>query len=289
MERIKESELIINPDGTIYHLNLKPQDIAQNIILVGDPGRVEKVSRHFDKIVHRSQNREMVAHVGYLNQTHLMVMSTGMGTDNIDIVMNELDALVNVDFNTRTIKEKLSSLNIIRLGTSGAIQPDIPIDSLAVSTLGIGFDGLLKFYGSNGVTNQTMSEAFIDQVNWHPDLPYPYFAGCSKTLFDKMAKGLLSGITATAPGFYGPQGRVIRIPLNHPNLMNKMQQVRIGDERIINFEMETSALYGLGKLLGHNTLTMCAIIANRALNTYSKDHHLTIEKLIELVLERFTK
>lgn len=289
MEKIKESELIINPDGSIYHINLKPEHLAKNIILVGDPGRVEKISRHFDTIVHRSQNREMVAHIGYLNQKHLMVMSTGMGTDNIDIVMNELDALANIDFKTRTIKNNLTSLNIIRLGTSGAIQPDIPIDSFAVSTHGIGFDGLLKFYSSAEMSNDKMSEAFIKQVEWHPDLPYPYVVKCSETLFQKMADGLLSGITATAPGFYGPQGRVLRIPLNHPDLMDKMQHVIINDERIINFEMETSALYGLGKLLGHNTLTMCAIIANRAHNTYSKDHHLTIEKLIELVLERFTR
>ena len=288
MERIKESELIINPDGSIYHLNLKPHQIAKNIILVGDPGRVEKISRRFDKVEHRSHNREMIAHVGYLNQTHIMVMSTGMGTDNIDIVMNELDALVNVDFETRTCKKKLTQLNIIRLGTSGAIQKDIPIDSFAVSTRGIGFDGLLKFYNSSKIINSSMSETFVDQVKWHPDLPYPYFVDCSDNLFKKMTNGLLSGITATAPGFYGPQGRVIRIPLNHPNLMNKMQHVRIDGERIINFEMETSALYGLGKLLGHNTLTMCAIIANRALNTFSKNHHKTIEDLIDLVLERFT-
>ncbi|MCF8366619.1 MAG: nucleoside phosphorylase [Bacteroidales bacterium] len=289
MEKIKESELIINPDGSIYHINLKPEHLAENIILVGDPGRVKKISRYFDKIVHRSQNREMVAHIGYLNQKHLMVMSTGMGTDNIDIVMNELDALVNIDFTTRTIKDKLTSLNIIRLGTSGAIQPDIPIDTFAVSTHGIGFDGLLKFYSSREVSDSSMSETFINQVNWHHDLPYPYIVKCSDTLYSKMADGMLSGITATAPGFYGPQGRVLRIPLNHPDLMNKMQHVNINNERIINFEMETSALYGLGKLLGHNTLTMCAIIANRALNTYSKDHHKPIEKLIETVLERFTK
>jgi uridine phosphorylase len=288
MERIKESELIINPDGTIYHLNLRPEDLAKNIILVGDPGRVEKISRHFDRVVHRSQNREMLAHVGYLNKMHIMVMSTGMGTDNIDIVMNELDALANVDFKTRTIKDKLTSLNIIRLGTSGAIQPDIPLNAFAVSTRGIGFDGLLKFYDSKNVIHPSLSDTFISQVDWHFDLPYPYFVDCSDGLYRKMADGLISGITATAPGFYGPQGRVIRLPLNHPDLMDKMQQVSINGERIINFEMETSALYGLGKLLGHNTLTVCAVIANRALNTYSENHHKTIESLIALVLERLT-
>lgn len=289
MKPIRESELIINPEGSIYHLNLKPDELAKNIILVGDPGRVEKISRYFDKVEHRSRNREMVAHVGYLNKKHIMVMSTGMGTDNIDIVLNELDALVNVDFEARTIKENHTSLNIVRLGTSGAIQPDIPIDSYAVSTSGLGLDGLLKFYDSQAITNDDVSESFIQQVGWHPDLPYPYFVKGSDDLFSKFSEGFVSGITATAPGFYGPQGRVIRIPLNHPDLMDKMQHFRLGDERIINFEMETSALYGLSKLLGHNAITVCAVIANRALQTYSKDHQKVIENLIEVVLERLTK
>jgi uridine phosphorylase len=289
MKPIKESELIINPDGSIYHLSLRPDEIAENIVLVGDPGRVEKISQRFDRVVHRSQNREMVAHVGYLNHKHLMVLSTGMGTDNIDIVLNELDALVNVDFETRTIKEKYTSLNIIRLGTSGAIQPDIPIDTFAVSTHGLGLDGLLKFYDSKAITDDEISESFINQVGWHPDLPYPYAVGCSNELFYKFADLPVSGITATAPGFYGPQGRVIRIPLNHPDLMDKMQHFRLGDQRIINFEMETSALYGLSRMLGHNALTVCAVIANRALQTYSKDHHKVIEKLIDVVLERLTQ
>jgi uridine phosphorylase len=289
MERIKESELIINPNGSIYHLNLKPEEIAKNIILVGDPGRVEKISGRFDKVVHRSQNREMVAHVGYLNDTHIMVMSTGMGTDNLDIVMNELDALVNIDFETRTIKDKFTSLNIIRLGTSGAIQPDVPIDSFAVSTHGIGLDGLLKFYDSSMVVDDELSREFIDQVNWHKDLPYPYFVKCSETLYHKISEGMVSGITATAPGFYGPQGRVLRIPLQHPELMDSMQHFKSNSQRIINFEMETSALYGLGRILGHETLTVCAVIANRALQTYSKNYHKPIENLIDLVLERFTK
>lgn len=289
MERIKESELIINPNGSIYHLNLKPEHVAKNIILVGDPGRVEKISSHFDRIEHRSQNREMVAHVGYLNQTHLMVLSTGMGTDNIDIVMNELDALVNIDFASRTIKEKLTSLKIVRLGTSGAIQPDVPIDTFAASTHGIGLDGLLKFYDSSAIVDENLSAEFIRQVNWHPDLPYPYFVKGSEFLLNKISEGMIPGITATAPGFYGPQGRVLRIPLQHPELMDTMQKFRIGDQRIINFEMETSALYGLSKILGHEALTVCAVIANRAKQTYSKNYHKPIEELIEIVLERFTR
>lgn len=288
MEKLLESELIINPSGTIYHLNLRPEDVAENIILVGDPGRVEKISKRFDRIVHQSRNREMVTHVGYFNGKHIMVLSTGMGTDNIDIVMNELDALVNVDLKTRTVKPGHKTLNIVRLGTSGAIQPDVPIDSMAVSTHGIGLDGLLRFYRADHVIEEDISKAFISQVGWHPELPYPYCVKCSDALFQKMSDGLFSGMTATAPGFYGPQGRVIRIPLNFPELKDKFEGFRYEDQRIINFEMETSALYGLGKLLGHNTLTVCAVIANRALNTYSEDHQNVIDKLIDVVLERLT-
>lgn len=289
MNRLKESELIINPDGTIYHLNIRPGNIADNIILVGDPGRVPKISKYFSKVLHQSSNREIVTHTGEFNGKLLTVMSTGMGTDNIDIVMNELDALVNIDFETRLVKENLTSLNIIRLGTSGAIQPDIAVNSIAVSSHGIGLDGLLKYYSSNGVTENDLSEEFIRQVSWHPDLPYPYIVSCSSDLLEKMGKGLNVGMTATAPGFYGPQGRVLRIALNHPDLMEKMRTFCYQDLKIINFEMETSALYGLGKLLGHKTLTMCAVIANRALNTYSEDHHQIIEDLIQLVLERLTE
>ena len=286
MDRIKESELIINTDGSIYHLNLKPGDIAENVILVGDPGRVPKVSKYFDEVFKISQNREIVAHTGKFNGRNISVISTGMGTDNIDIIMNELDALVNIDFETRQIKSKLTSLNIVRLGTSGAIQADIPLNIPAVSTHGLGMDGLLKFYASQDVIHPELSEEFIRQTSWHPDLPYPYFVACSDKLLQKVGHGLLSGITATAPGFYGPQGRVLRIGLNHPDLMDKMQKFSINDQRIINFEMETSALYGLGKLLGHNTLTVCAVIANRALNTYSSNYHPAIDELIKLVLNR---
>lgn len=289
MSRIKESELIINPDGTIYHLNIKPGNIAENVILVGDPGRVPKISKYFSKVFLKSANREIVTHTGEFKGKMLTVMSTGMGTDNIDIVMNELDALVNIDFKTRMIKENLTQLNILRLGTSGAIQPDIPVNSIAVSSHGIGLDGLLKYYNSNGVTENDLSEEFIRQVEWHHDLPYPYVVACSGKLLEKMGAGLNVGMTATAPGFYGPQGRVLRISLNHPDLMENMRTFSFQDKRIINFEMETSALYGLGKLLGHNTLTMCAVIANRALNTYSENHHQVIEDLIQLVLERMTK
>lgn len=288
MKRIKESELIINADGTIYHLNLKPGNIAENVILVGDPARVQKISHYFDSIEHKSQNREIIAHTGTFNNTRLTVLSTGMGTDNIDIVMNELDALVNIDFELRRAKEKTVSLNIVRLGTSGAIQPDIPVNSIAVSTHGIGLDGLLKFYKSKSVIETELTEAFLSQTAWPDDLPYPYIVACSDELLKKMGQGLLQGITATAPGFYAPQGRVLRIPLNHPDLMNQIQQFNFQGKRVLNFEMETSALFGLGKLLGHRTLTMCAVIANRANGEYSGNYHQIMDQLIQLVLERLT-
>jgi uridine phosphorylase len=286
---IKESELIINADGSIYHLNLKPEHIPTDIILVGDPGRVERISQHFDQIEHRSSNREIFAHIGNFNHKRLMVMSTGMGTDNMDIIMNELDALVNIDFESRTIKEQLTSLNIIRLGTSGAVQPDIMVGSFAASVYGLGLDGLLPFYKSDHVTEPDMSKRFIEQVSWPGDLPYPYFAKCSETLFNQIAHGMVSGITATAPGFFGPQGRVVRMQLKYPHLMEKFRQFTFNNERIINFEMETSALYGLGRMLGHNTLTVCAVIANRASKTYIGDYKPLIDNLIEIVLERMTK
>jgi uridine phosphorylase len=289
MERLKESELIINPDGSIYHLKLKPEILADNVILVGDPGRVSRISRHFQTIDHQSQNREIITHTGIFNNKRVSVLSTGMGTDNIDIVMNELDALVNVDFETRQVKVALKSLNIVRLGTSGAIQPDIPINTIAVSTHGIGMDGLLKFYKSDHVIEKHLTDAFISQTCWHSELPYPYIVSCSAELLEKMGGGLLQGITATAPGFYGPQGRVIRLPLNHADFIDRIKKFDYRGKRVLNFEMETSALFGLGKLLGHRTLTMCAVIANRANGEYSSDYKPVMDELIELTLERLTK
>ena len=286
MERIKESELIINADGSIYHLNIKPGNLAENVILVGDPARVAKISRHFSKIEYQSQNREIITHTGIFKGKRMSVMSTGMGTDNIDIVVNELDALVNVDFEKRQVKDKLTSLNLIRLGTSGAIQPEIPINTIAVSTHGIGMDGLLKFYKSGSVIEKEMTEEFIQQTRWHDDLPYPYIVSCSPFLMEKIGYGLLQGITATAPGFYGPQGRVIRIPLNYDDISDRIRAFNYKGNRVLNFEMETSALYGLGKILGHNTLTMCAVIANRAKGEYTGGYTNIIEDMIELLLER---
>ncbi len=289
MEKLKESQLIINPDGTIYHLKLRPENIAETIIVVGDPQRVQKVSKHFDKIEFKNQNREIITHTGYLNKKRLTVISSGMGPDNIDIVLNELDALVNIDLKKRIKKSTHTSLNIIRLGTSGAIQSDIPIDSFGLSTYGLGLDGLLNFYLINkDILENDMMNAFIKHTHWSDKLPKPYVVKCSESLAEKIGKGMIKGITATAPGFYGPQGRVLRLKLQYPDLNKKIETFSFNNERIINFEMETSALYGLGKLLGHNIITVCAIIANRVNEKYSKNHKKPIKKLTELLLERLT-
>jgi uridine phosphorylase len=290
MKRVyKESELILNPDGSVYHIKLKPEHIAQKVIVVGDQGRVEVVSKHFDKIEHKIQNREFLTHTGYFNGKRITVMSTGIGTDNIDIAINELDAAVNIDLEKRVTKETLTSLDIIRIGTSGALQADIDVDSFVASTHGLGFDGLLNFYKFNdGILEDDISKAFVEYAKWGSNLPYPYVAKGSEELKNKIAHDLKSGITATASGFFGPQGRELRIPLGVPDLNEKIEQFNYNGHRITNFEMETSALYGLGKILGHNTLTVCAIIANRLAKTYSKDYKKSIEKLVELVLERFS-
>jgi len=290
MKKIRESELIINPDGSIYHLKLKPEHIANKIIIVGDPDRVELVSNHFDKIEYKIQNREFITHTGLLNNVKITVLATGIGTDNIDIVLNELDAIVNIDLKNRVVKDKLTSLNIIRLGTSGALQPDIPVDSFMMSEYGMGFDGLMNFYCDDHHTfEDKISDAFIKHSGWSEKLAYPYVVKGSEYLINTIGAGLRKGITATAPGFYGPQGRELRLHSAMPELFSRhIESFDYEGKRITNFEMETSALYGLGRLLGHNTLTVCAIIANRINRQYSKDHHHTIDKLIRLILEKIT-
>ncbi|MCK5338736.1 MAG: nucleoside phosphorylase, partial [Bacteroidales bacterium] len=218
MKRLKESELILNPDGSLYHLLLRPEHLAGKIILVGDPQRVPLVSSFFDKVEFKFENREIITHTGYLNNVRLTVMSTGMGPDNIDIVMNELDALVNVDLNTRTIKEKHTSLDIVRLGTSGALQADIPIDSFAMATHGLGIDGLLHFYKHGDIGDEKMAGAFEKQVQWPKALPAPYAVKGSESLEAMLGEGFIKGITITAPGFYGPQGREIRLKAAYPDM-----------------------------------------------------------------------
>ncbi len=289
-EKIKNSELILHPDGRIYHLNLKPEDLADTIILVGDPGRVEVVSSFFDTIEYKGQNREICTHTGTLNRKRLTVLSTGMGTDNIDIVINELDALVNIDLKERKPKDTHTSLDIIRLGTSGALQPDIPLNSFVMSDYGLGIDGLLNFYqAKDEVIDQKLTDAFIDQMNWPDSFAKPYAVRSSKKLKQKMGDGFVHGITATAPGFYGPQGRVLRLGLSYPDINENLHKFNFENNKIVNFEMETSALYGLGKMLGHETLTICVAIANRFNHEINKNYKTAIIELIQLVLNKISK
>ena len=286
---IPETELILNPNGSVYHLKLLPEVIADNIIIVGDQGRVEMVSRNFDTIDFKVQNREFITHAGTYKGQRIMALSSGIGTDNIDILVNEVDAAVNVDLKTRTVKEKKRSLNIVRIGTSGALQQDIPVDNYVVSTHGLGFDGLLNYYlDLPSVNDNEISEAFIQQTNWNKNLPYPYAVKGSEMLINKIGFDLIKGITATAPGFYGPQGRKLRLTPWVEDFNQQLTDFKYKEHRITNFEMETSALYGLGRLLGHNTCTVCAIIANRVAKQYSKDYHPSVERLIQLVLDRLT-
>lgn len=289
MEKLKDSQLIVNADGAIYHLNLRPEQIADTIIIVGDPGRVKSISRHFDEIEYQGQNREIMTHTGRIGKKRISALSTGMGPDNIDIVLNELDALVNIDLKERVPKSEHKSLNIVRLGTSGAVQADIEVDSYVMSKYGLGIDGVMNFYeAAEGVLEIEMNEALIKHTNWPNELAKPYIVKSSEDLAKKVGFDMLQGITATAPGFYGPQGRKLRMGLKYPDLIQRLESFTYQDERILNFEMETSALYGLGRSLGHNVLTICAVIANRITETYTKDHRPPIERLIKILLERLT-
>lgn len=286
MNKIGESELIINSDGSIFHLKLKPEHIAKDIILVGDPGRVAMVSDFFDKVEHVITNREFITHTGTYQGKRISVIATGIGTDNIDIVLNELDALVNIDLNNRSIKEEKTSLNLIRIGTSGALHEDIEVDSFLLSEMAVGFDGLLNFYANrNSVCNTEMENAFKNHTNWNPLLTSPYFVNSSKELSDKIGKGIQRGITISAPGFYGPQGRVLRLQIQDPEINDKIRSFRFNDKRITNYEMESSALFGLSALLGHQAATVCVIIANRYAKKYSKDYKPAVKNLIKHVLD----
>ena len=286
---IAETELILNADGSVFHLHLRPEHIADNIILVGDPGRVEAVSKHFDKVEFRIQNREFVTHTGTFGGKRVTVTATGIGTDNVDIVLNELDAAVNIDLQKREIKQERKSLNIVRIGTSGALQADIPVDSFVVSEYGLGFDGLMNYYDNISEINENrLSEAFIRHTNWNWRLPFPYVVKGSESLRKKLADGYIGGITATAPGFYGPQGRTLRLAPAIENLNETLTNFNHEGIRITNFEMETSALYGLSLGLGHRACTICVIIANRVIREYSKDYKTSVERLITETLARLT-
>jgi uridine phosphorylase len=289
MYTIPNSDLLIHDDGAIYHLNLKPDQMADTIIVVGDPDRVPAISHYFDNVECIVKNREFVTHTGCCKGKRLTVLSTGIGTDNIDIVMNELDALANIDLIKRQVRPEIRQLNVIRIGTSGAIQPDIPVNSFALSSHGLSFDNLLHFYKDDcAIYEKDMQDSFMEQVNWNKEMAYPRIIRGSDCLLKKLAKGTITGITVTAPGFYGPQGRVLRLALSDPGMNEKIRSFTFKGQRIINFEMETSALYGLGAMLGHNVATVCALIANRANNTYSVDHTKVIKDLVELVLDRIT-
>ena len=285
MKVIKDTELILTPENKVYHLNISKNEIADTIIIVGDSARVKQVSKHFSKVDFIIENREFVTHTGMYNGKRISVLSTGIGTDNIDIVLNELDAAVNIDFETRTINTNKKSLNIIRLGTSGALQKDIEVDSFLMATHGLGFDGLAHFYKSENIIESKMSEAFAKHSNWPKNLANPYIVSASEKLLSKFSE-FKKGITATASGFYAPQGRELRIKPAIEDLHQKMNTFQFEGNRITNFEMETSALYFLGKTLGHNTLTICAIIGNRITQKQSKDYKKTVDKLIVDVLDK---
>jgi uridine phosphorylase len=290
MTRIAESEMILNARGAIYHLDLKPDEIGNTVFLVGDPHRVKEVSKHFDKIEHKGEHREFITHTGFIGKKRLSVTSTGIGTDNIDIVLNELDALVNIDFASREIKPGFTSLNIMRIGTSGALQPEIPVDSLIASTHGLGIDNLLNFYRvEQNDEEKQLLHSFVTSTQLHSQIGYPYIAGASASLIKHFVKEFYQGITVTCPGFYGPQGRILRLGVSNPELVNRLTQFRFGQHRIPNFEMETSAIYGLSRLLGHNCLSLNAVIANRIRKEFSKDSKAAVEKLIVNVLEIVSK
>ncbi|ENI5846241.1 nucleoside phosphorylase [Flavobacterium psychrophilum] len=287
---IQSSELILNPDGSVYHLNLLPENIAHNIIFVGDQERVSKITQHFDSIEFSTQKREFKTQTGTIKGKRITVMSTGIGPDNIDIVMNELDALVNIDLATRKPKENLTSLNIIRIGTSGSLQADIPCDTFVMAKFGLGLDNMLRSYLIDEVSIPEMEDAFIKHTNWDLRKGKPYIIPCSEEL-EKLIESekIHKGITATAGGFYGPQGRVLRLNIQDDSLNSKMDNFNFEDNRITNLEMETSAIYGLGKLLGHHCLSLNAIIANRASGTFSQDPYKAVDELIAYALEKLSK
>ena len=287
---IAESELILNPDGSIYHLNLRPEDLAQTIITVGDPERVESISKHFDALEVDVHKREFKTHTGTYKGKRISVISTGIGTDNIDIVFNELDALVNIDFETRTPKEKHTQLSIFRIGTSGAIQANIPIDSFLVSEAAIGFDNLLHFYGNTSFLNTAFSEAFIKHTHWSSEKSTPYVVNADESLLKLFSEeDFFKGITATNVGFYGPQGRVLRLPLQDSHLNEKIASFSFEGKKITNLEMETSGIYGMARLLGHKALSLNSILANRPNETFSENPKEAVNKLIAKTLEIITR
>ena len=287
---IKASEFIQNPDGSVYHLNLLPEHLADTVITVGDPDRVERITRYFDKVELKVRKREFHTQTGYYRGKRISVISSGIGPDNIDIVINELDALVNIDFKTRELKKETTSLDIIRIGTSGSIQEEIPVDSFLISESAIGFDGLLHFYDSKHVQNKEFAEAFMKHLDWSKQKASPYVVDASENLINLMeGPDVHKGVTGTNIGFYGPQGRILRLALQDDKMNDKMASFSFNNKKVTNLEMETSAIHGLSKLLGHNALSMNAIIANRAAGTFSKDPKKVVDDLIKYSLEQLIK
>ena len=286
MQRIDDSELILNERGAIYHLDILPEELADTIITVGDPFRVTQVSKYFDKIEYKNHHREFISHTGYVSKKRITVISTGIGTDNIDIVLNELDAVANIDLKTRMIKPHLKSLDIIRIGTSGSLQADIPIDSFVASTHGLGLDNLLNFYRlEHNDEEKQILHSFITKTQLNAQMCNPYIGTASPSLLKHFVNGFHSGITITCPGFYGPQGRILRLGIKNPDLIDNLTDFSFGQHRIANFEMETSGIYGMGKLLGHHCLSLNAIIANRIQKQFSKDSYTLVDRLIQKTLE----
>ncbi len=285
---IEESEMIINDDGSIFHLHLCPEQLKDNIIVVGDPGRVNIISSFFDKIEYEVTNREFHTIGGVYKDKPIMCLSHGIGGDNIDIVVNELDALANIDFSTRTIKDSFRQLNIIRIGTSGGLQPDIPIGSYVIANKGIGFDGVLNFYaGRNNVCDLDFEADFCKKVEWNELWAKPYIVDADQSLVSKIGRNdMILGCTISANGFYGPQGRKLRLELADSELNKKIERFRYGNLKITNYEMESAALQGLCKLLGHRAMTVCMIIANRMAGNSSPNYKIAMKNLIKTVLER---
>ena len=288
---IASSELLLNPDGSIYHLHLKPGQVASDILLVGDPDRVDLIASFFSQVEFRIQNREFITITGLYHKKRITVISTGIGTDNIDIVVNELDALVNIDFQTREIKDQKTSLNLIRIGTSGSMQAEIPINSFLISQKAIGFDGLMNFYANRAqFSDSQFEDAFKNHTTWNSLLASPYVVNCNKVLFDQIFdQNFISGITISAPGFYGPQGRILRLDLVDQHINAKIESFRFKELSITNYEMECSAIYGLSHLLGHQALTVCLIIANRVTLQASINYKEKMKELVTILLDKISK
>lgn len=285
--KIPASELPKQASGAIYHLNLFPEDIADNIILVGDPGRVPMISQHFDTIDLKKSNRELYTHTGTKNGKRITAISTGMGTDNVEIVMNELDALANIDLETMEVKAEHRSLNLVRVGTSGALDERFVPGTVIASQYGLGLDGVLHFYDHHGVDQEDVVKAFVEHTGWGEKLPYPYCVKASDDLMQRIAFDMEKGVTLTAPGFFAPQGRAVRGPLKFPEMNAKIESFNYQGLRCTNMEMECAALYGLSHVLGHNALTCCVLIANRVTGEFLNDYHDIMDQLVAKVVERF--